>query len=144
MIPEGGEDELLCAAAEQLLQQSLEVPKYRLSVSVFERKLRVKGIVKWHYQKAAALKALQPLTNPGELCDEITVDHTLTEELDKSLIWEAVSRSAIPTNDLDIVVAGTDVMLVGAVPTEAYRQRIEHVIKALPGVKSVRNALHIM
>jgi|GEM_PF-4508304 len=135
-------DYLIRVALEKRLRDTLEVPDGRVSVLVRNGVVSLKGIVRWNYQKDAALEVGRSSGLPLE--DDIEVNPRSTDGADKESVSDALRRDGhITCEDIEVVVSGQTVMLVGSVPTETEKESAEEIVRAIRGVKHVKNALYV-
>lgn len=135
-------DYLIRVTLEKRLRDTLEVPDGRVSVLVRNGMVSLKGIVRWNYQKDAALEVGRSSGLPLE--DDIEVNPRSTDGTDKDSVSDALRRDGhITCEDIEVVVSGQTVMLVGSVPTETEKETAEEIVRTIRGVKHVKNALYV-
>lgn len=135
-------DYLTRLSLEKRLRDTLEVPDGRVSVVVQDGVVSLKGIVRWNYQKEAALEVGRSAGLPLE--DDIEVNPRSTNDTDKESVSDALRRDGhISCEDIEVVVSGQTVMLVGSVPSEEEKETAEEIVRTIRGVKDVKNALYV-
>ncbi len=135
-------DYLTRLTIEKGLRDALEVPDGRVSVVVRNGTVALKGIVRWNYQKEAALQVGR--STGLQLEDGIEVNPGSTDGTDKDSVSDALRRDGhISCADIDVVVSGQTVMLVGSVPSEEEKENAEEIVRTIRGVKDVKNALYV-
>lgn len=81
---------------------------------------------------AVRLEMPTPSRRAEDQGDPRTADERLLDDVSEYLFMGDVD-----TTDIDVTVAGADVMLTGSVTSEELKQHLEHLVSAVPGVAHV-------
>jgi osmotically-inducible protein OsmY len=138
-------DTEIAQAAIAALNWNTMVAKDRVTVTVTDGWLTLKGTVDWQYQKEAAVKAVRNLAGVKGVTNEIAVKPQIkTDEVREKI--EAAFRRSAEIDARRIYVSATDgkVILSGNVRSWAERQEAERAAWAAPGVTQVDDRLTIM
>lgn len=120
------------------------IPQERISIRIEARRLTLEGELRWHYQKDVAIRIASEMAGNREVVDLITVDNTIKEGITREHILQSIKTDGRTVcDDLDIIVNGRNIILIGSVPTVAQSILAKKIAEAIPGINSVTNALHI-
>ena len=118
------------------------VPDQRITVSVAQGSVTLRGQVDWHYQRAAAFKAASRISGVKGVTNLIDVRSKASPTDVRERIQAAFKRSsAIDANAIDIEVDGGTVRLTGRVRGWNERRVAEDAAWAAPGVTKVEDGI---
>lgn len=138
-------DTEIAQAAVAALKWNTVIPDDRVTVTVADGYLTLKGELDWQYQKDAAVRAVRDLTGVKGVANSITVKPRVKtgDVLDK--IEAAFKRSAeIDARRVNVTATDGKVILSGNVHSWAERQEAERAAWAAPGVTRVEDRLMIV
>jgi osmotically-inducible protein OsmY len=120
------------------LKWNTVVPEDRLTVSVSNAWVTLKGKVDWEYQRRAAASAVRDLAGVRGVTDEISIEpHARVADV-KQKIEAALKRSAeVDARRISVMVADGKVTLSGNVHSWFERREARQAAWAAPGVKEV-------
>jgi len=128
----------------QSLHNKVEVPAERIRLCVTPKTIEVRGTVKWNYQKKATLDIVSSFKEDREISDFLIVDPNISTAPVKEEILRVLRTDLrLKADDINIIVNGYHVILVGSVPDENQKMIAEKIILDLPSIRSVRNELYI-
>ena len=132
-------------AVVSALRWNTMVPEEKITVSVSEGWVTLKGSVSWEYQRAAAANAVRDLTGVRGVTNTITVEPHVSSLDVKSKIEAALRRSAeIDARRINVAVADRKVILSGSVHSWFERDEARHAAWAAPGVKEVEDHISVV
>jgi osmotically-inducible protein OsmY len=135
--------ELAKAAADALAWNAI-VPPNRVTLSVSDGRITLKGSVDWKYQSLAAERAVRPLTGVTSLTNQIAVRAPVNPGDVHEKIQAALRRSAeVDARRITVTAHDGSVVLGGAVRSWAERQAAEQAAWAAPGVRHVDDRIAI-
>jgi osmotically-inducible protein OsmY len=138
-------DTEIAQAAVNALAWSAMVPKNRISITVSDGIVTLKGIVDWQYQKDAAARAVRDLKGVKGLIANITVQPQVKIADVRTKIEQAFQRSAeIDARRVHVSVLDGKVTLSGKVHSWAEREEARRVAWAAPGVTLVDDRLAVV
>jgi VCBS repeat-containing protein len=121
------------------------VPHDRVTVTVDNGWLTLKGTLDWQYQKDAAARAVRDLTGVKGLANSITVQPRVKTTDVRDKIEAAFKRGAeIDARRVNVTATDGKVILSGNVHSWAERQEAERAAWAAPGVTQVDDRLAIV
>lgn len=133
-------DFILKKDLEKVLKNRFEVPYDRIAVNVHEGVVTLSGVVRWNYQKEAALQAVAP----HAVRDDITVDPASTVAIDPEAIWSALKKEpGLDSTRIELVLEGGTALLFGSVPSGQQREMAQEIVRNALGVKEVKNAMQV-
>lgn len=135
----------LARDAGHAIDRATNVPDDSVKVVVHEHRITLSGEVSWHYQREAAVSAVEFLKGVDEVVNQIGIRPNVSTTDIRHSIVEAYVRSAQVEGDhLDVraTPAGA-VTLAGTVGTWDERHQAEHLAWSAAGVTSVDNQLVI-
>jgi osmotically-inducible protein OsmY len=146
-LPSGHErtDSDIAQAAVHALAWNMSVPKDRVTISVRDGQVIVKGSVDWQYQKEAVSRAIRVLAGVRGVTNHIAVKPTIRVVDVATRIESAFKRSAeIDARRVAVSVQDGKVTLTGNVRSWAERQEAERAVWAAPGVAEVDDRLAVV
>jgi osmotically-inducible protein OsmY len=134
----------IAIAAGQSLRGSSLVPD-KVTATVDEGWITLRGEVGWDYQRRGAEKAVRNLTGVIGIGNEITIKTPAATPADlRTRITEALKRQVEhEVNKIDIQVDGAKVTLRGRVNSWHERDTAQGVAWSAPGVMAVTNELTV-
>jgi osmotically-inducible protein OsmY len=146
-LPSGHErtDSDIAQAAVHALAWNTSVPKDRVTISVRDGQVIVKGTVDWQYQKEAVSRTIRVLAGVRGVTNHIAVKPTIKVADVETRIESAFKRSAeIDARRVNVNVQEGKVTLTGNVRSWAERQEAERAVWAAPGVAEVDDRLVVV
>jgi osmotically-inducible protein OsmY len=138
-------DTEVAQAAVAALTWNTTVPHDRVTVTVTNGWLTLKGTLDWQYQKDAAARAVRDLTGVKGLTNSIVVQPRVKTIDVRDKIEAAFKRSAeIDARRVNVTATDGKVILSGNVHSWAERQEAERAAWAAPGVTQVEDRLAIV
>ena len=132
-------------AAVAALQWHTMLPHDRVTVTVTNGWLALKGTLDWQYQKDAAARAVRDLTGVKGVTNDITVTPRVKTMDVRDKIEAAFKRSAeIDARRVNVTAENGKVILSGNVHSWAERQEAERAAWAAPGVTQVEDRLAVV
>jgi osmotically-inducible protein OsmY len=125
-------------SAEQAISWTSYLPRGAVKVMVEKGWVTLNGEVDWEYQRKFAVRAIRHLLGVTGVSDQIIVKPITTTSTVKSDIEAALKRSAFPeSQDINVVVRGSDVILSGSVRNWRERERARIAAWSAPGIRTV-------
>ena len=138
-------DTEIAQAAVAALKWNTMVPPDRVTVTVTDGWVSLKGTLDWQYQKDAAGRAVRDLTGVKGVTNYINVQPRVKTLDVREKIVEAFKRSAeIDARRVNVTATEGKVILSGNVHSFAERQEDERAAWAAPGVTQVEDRLTIV
>jgi osmotically-inducible protein OsmY len=138
-------DTEIARAAVAALQWHTMLPHDRVTVTVTNGWLALKGTLDWQYQKDAAARAVRDLTGVKGVTNDITVMPRVKTMDVRDKIEAAFKRSAaIDARRVNVTTEDGKVILSGNVHSWAERQEAERAAWAAPGVTQVEDRLAVV
>jgi osmotically-inducible protein OsmY len=135
----------IAQAVVSALRWNTVVPEEKISVSVSEGWVTLKGKVDWEYQRAAAAHAVRDLTGVRGVTNIIALEPHISVSDVKSKIEAALKRSAeVDARRINVGVTDGKVILSGNVHSWFERDEARRAAWAAPGVKEVDDLITIM
>ncbi|MDO8631959.1 MAG: BON domain-containing protein [Phycisphaerales bacterium] len=136
--------EIAQAAVSALLWNTV-VPDEKVTVSVSDGWVTLKGQVNWEYQRAAAAAAVRDLTGVRGVTNAIAVKPHVNAVDVKSKIEGALTRSAeVDARRINVAVTDGKVILSGNVHSWFERDEARRAAWAAPGVKDVDDRIAVV
>ena len=137
-------DSDIAQAAVNALQWNTVVPASRVSITVSNGWITLKGNLDWQYQKDAAARAVRNLTGVLGVNNNIVVQSRVKSSDVRDKIEAAFKRSAeIDARRISVTTQDGKVVLTGNVRSWAERREAERAAWAAPGVTQVDDRLAI-
>ena len=121
------------------------VPDDKITVTVSNGLVTLKGKVDWEYQRMAAANAIRDLTGVRGVTNTISLEPHISVIDVKSKIEAALKRSAeVDARRINVTVADGKVILSGNVHSWFERSEARHAAWAAPGVKEVDDRIAVV
>jgi osmotically-inducible protein OsmY len=138
-------DTEIAQAAVAALEWNTMVPHDRVTITVNNGWIALKGTLDWQYQKDAAARVVRDLTGVKGVTNDIIVQPRVKTIDVRDKIEAAFKRSAeIDARRINVNAAEGKVILSGSVHSWAERQAAERAAWAAPGVTQVEDRLAIV
>jgi osmotically-inducible protein OsmY len=138
-------DTEVAQAVVSALTWNTAVPEDKISVSVSNGWVTLKGQVEWEYQRAAAENTVRYLIGVRGVTNTIAVLPRVSVTDVKSKIEAALKRSAeVDARRINVAVADGTVTLSGNVHTWLERNEARQAAWAAPGVKEVKDSIAVV
>lgn len=137
-----GTDTAIASAAVSALDWNSAIPPELIQVTVRDGWVTLNGTVPWHYQKAAAEKAIEHLHGVKGVANAIVVKAPVTATVVRHKIEEAFKRSAdVDARRVSVETHNGTVVLKGTVHSLTERAAAERAAWAAPGVIAIDDQL---
>jgi len=143
-----GRDDLdIAKEAARALDRLVTVPPDSVKVTVQDHIVVLSGRVPWHFQRVAAVRAVEGLAGVRGLTDNISVAPSMPVispiEARRKITDAFVRNSRIDAEKIRVAVTGDHIVLSGTVSSWAERRAAENTAWATPGVTQVTNQLGV-
>jgi len=137
-------DTEIAQAVVSALKWNTAVPDERITVTVTNGWVTLKGHVEWEYQRAAATNAIRYLSGVRGVSSGITVQPRVSIPDVQAKIEAALKRSAeIDARRINVAVADGKVTLTGNVHSWFERNQARHAAWSAPGVRDVEDFIAV-
>lgn len=127
------------------LKWNTMVPEEKISVSVGDGWVTLKGRVDWEYERRAAERAVRDLSGVRGVINSISVEPHVSATDVKTKIEAALKRSAeVDARRINVAVAENKVVLTGNVHSWFERDEARRAAWAAPGVKNVDDRIAVV
>jgi osmotically-inducible protein OsmY len=127
------------------LEWNTQVPEGKITVSVTNGWVTLKGRVDWQYQRSTAESAIRDLIGVRGVTNSISVEPHVSAADVKGKIEAALKRSAeIDARRINVVVSDGKVTLTGNVHAWFERDEARRAAWSAPGVRSVEDRLAVV
>jgi osmotically-inducible protein OsmY len=138
-------DTEIAQAAVSALRWNTVVPDEKITVSVSDGWVTLKGRVNWEYQRAAAANTVRDLAGVLGVINTISLEPHVSSSDVKSKIEAALKRSAeVDARRINVAVADDKVILSGNVHSWFERNEARHAAWSAPGVKEVEDQIVVV
>jgi len=138
-------DSEIAQAVLSALKWSTLVPDERITVTVSNGVVTLKGKVDWDYQRKAAAKSVRDLAGVRGVVNTISLEPHISVTDVQSKIEAALKRSAeVDARRINVAVADGKVTLSGNVHSWFERNEARHAAWAAPGVKEVDDRIAVI
>ena len=138
-------DSDIAQAVLSALKWNTLVPEERITVTVTNGFVTLKGKVDWEYQRKAAANSVRDLAGVRGVANTISLEPHISVTDVKSKIEAALKRSAeVDARRIHVAVADGKVILSGNVHSWSERNEARHAAWAAPGVKEVDDRIAIV
>jgi osmotically-inducible protein OsmY len=135
----------IAQAAVSALRWNTMVPDEKITVSVGEGWVTLKGRVDWEFQRTAAANIIRDLAGVRGVTNEILLESHASVTDVKAKIEAALKRSAeVDARRIDVAVANDKVILTGNVHSWFERNEARRAAWAAPGVKQVEDRIVVV
>jgi osmotically-inducible protein OsmY len=137
-------DTEIAHAAVAALKWNTVVPNDKITVTVADGWLTLKGAVDWQYQRDAAFRTVRDLTGVKGVANDVTLKSHVKSIDVRDKIEAAFKRSAeVDARRVNVTALDGKVILSGNVHSWLERQAAERAAWAAPGVTQVEDRLTI-
>lgn len=134
----------IAQAVVSALGWNTAVPAERISVTVTDGWVTLKGKVEWEYQRAAAANAVRYLSGVRGVSNTITIQPRVSISDVQAKIEAALRRSAeVDARRINVAVADGKVTLTGNVHSWFERNEARRAAWAAPGVREVEDHIAV-
>ena len=138
-------DTEVAQAVVSALRWNTMVPDEKITATVTNGWVTLKGRVNWEYQRAAAGNAVRDLTGVCGVSNTITVEPHVSSVDVKSKIEAALKRSAeVDARRIHVATADSKVILSGNVHSWFERDEARRAAWSAPGVKEVDDRIAVV
>ena len=138
-------DTEIAQAVLSALKWNTIVPDEKITVTVSNGAVTLKGKVDWDYQRRAAANAVRDLTGVRSVTNTISLEPHASALDVKSKIEAALKRSAeVDARRINVAVTDGKVILSGNVHSWFERNEAHHAAWAAPGVKDVDDRITVV
>lgn len=124
------------------LKDNWAVPNHRLTITVKDGWVTLKGILHWNFQRKAAEEAIRYLNGVRGVIDEIKIEAEIKNEIEKEIVEKALRHSwLLDVDNIKVRVDGKTIFLSGIVDSLFEKEEAERIAWNTPGVCFVDNEL---
>ncbi|MXO06721.1 BON domain-containing protein [Flavobacterium sp. HBTb2-11-1] len=124
------------------LHENWAVPDHKLTISVKDGWVTLKGILHWNFQRKAADDAIRYLNGVRGVIDEIKIQAEIKNEMEKEVVEKALRRSwLLDVDNIKVRVDGKTIFLSGVVDSLFQKEEAERIAWNTPGVWYVDNEI---
>ena len=135
-------DSEIAREAVNALKSDFSVPDDKIQARVENGWVSLEGAVGWNYQRESAVNSVKYLSGVKGITNKITIKSELTDDIEKKDIEDALDRNwSIEEQDIEVVVSGNKVTLLGTVSSWYDRDEAERITWNTPGICAVDNEL---
>jgi osmotically-inducible protein OsmY len=135
----------IAQAAVSALHWNTVVPDEKITVTVTDGWVTLKGRVNWEYQRSAAANTVRDLAGVRGVTNTISLEPHVSAMDVKSKIEAALKRSAeVDARRINVAVADSKVILSGNVHSWFERDEARHAAWSAPGVKEVEDHIAVV
>lgn len=139
------DDEALASYIAQALNRDVSLPLDRITATVENGWVELRGEVDWQYQKLAAFEDVQRLGGVVGVTNRIEVRPAVEASKVRAKIADSFRRSAgLDADQISISAGGGKVVLSGNVRSWYERSLAERAAWSAPGVTEVRDEIRIV
>ncbi len=137
-------DEVLAQNVLKALQNHWDMPDQRIQIKVENGCVTLSGDVTWHYQKEAANRLIAHLSGIRRVVNNLKIRSVWVNELEKRIVEKALRHHwAINPAAIEVVVAGSQITLIGSVASLYQKDEAAKIAWKTPGVTQVNNQLTV-
>lgn len=126
------------------LKANYSVPNEKIKVKVEKGWVTLEGDLHWNYQREAALSATKNLIGVKGVSNNIKLNPSVHDEMEKKTIERAIRRSwSIDASDINVSVDGTTVTLSGTVDSWYQKEEAGRIAWNTPGIWHLENELAV-
>jgi len=127
------------------LESDIDVPMNKITVKAENAWLTIEGVLDWHYQREAAMRAVQHLIGLKGVSNLITIKPLISPIDVKAKIRRAFERNAgIDASKVQVALVGDTVTLSGDVRSWSEHEEATYAASSVPGVIFVHNYTHVV
>jgi len=118
------------------------IPNDKVKVRVESGWITLEGELEFNYQREAATDTVKNLLGVTGVSNNIEINFTTLESVEKAYIESALRRNwSICNNGIDVKVSGHKAILTGTVDSWYQKEEASHITFNAPGIWSVDNEL---
>lgn len=119
------------------------IPKGEVKVKVEEGWVTLSGQLPWNFHKELVKNTIAFLTGIKGITNNILIQTTLNDKIEKSSVEKALIRSTIDANDVNVQVSGNVLTLSGTVNSFYEKLEAGRIAWKTPGINNVINELAV-
>lgn len=124
-------------------QANFSVPDNKINVMVENGRVTLEGDVHWNYEKEAAENSVHLLPGVKAIINNIAVKSLFHDKIEQKDVEDALKRSVINTESIEVSVSGTVVTLTGTVHSWYAKDEAARIAWKTPGIWEVKNQLAV-
>ncbi|MDR3661334.1 MAG: BON domain-containing protein [Mycobacterium sp.] len=133
----------IAAAAAAVLRSHSDLPE-TIDATVRDGNVTLTGKVDWHFQRMAAVNAIKHIRGVTSVRNQIDLNEApKVSDVRDRIRMELVRTINQEVNNIDVETGDGTVTLSGTVRSESDAAAARHAAWAVPGVKSVKDLLHV-